>query len=200
VKFGASAAIAGVQSVTFIVQDSTGKVVRRTAVKMKPNDTGASTVVPKTLKGAKVLVVTTNQCGVSEGAPKSFNVRPGRTFISLDAATKVPTLTGQVVLPQIDFAPSEITLDNADKAQLDKVLKEMKGKCGTLLVSGFSRHNTTDSKTYLQNLANFRAQAVADYLSSKGLTMWIDYQGFIIKSNDKNASANRRAELRWIPA
>ena len=200
VKFGASAAIAGVQSVTFIVQDSSGKVVRRTAVKMKPNDTGASTVVPKALKGAKVLVVTTNQCGVSEGAPKSFNVRPGRTFISLDATTKVPTLAGQVVLPQIDFAPSEITLDNGDKAQLDKVLKEMTGKCGTLLVSGFSRHNTTDSKTYLQNLANFRAQAVADYLSGKGLTMWIDYQGFIIKSNDKNASANRRAELRWIPA
>jgi outer membrane protein OmpA-like peptidoglycan-associated protein len=80
------------------------------------------------------------------------------------------------------------------------VVKEMKGKCGTLLVSGFSRHNPTDTKKYLQNLADFRAQAVANYLSGKGVNMWINYQGFIIRSNDKGASVNRRVALHWTPS
>jgi outer membrane protein OmpA-like peptidoglycan-associated protein len=52
----------------------------------------------------------------------------------------------------------------------------------------------------LQNLADFRAQAVADYLSSKGLTMWINFQGFVIKSNDKDAGTNRRVAVYWTPA
>jgi outer membrane protein OmpA-like peptidoglycan-associated protein len=144
--------------------------------------------------------VTTNQCGVSEGAPRGFNVRPGSTAITVDQKTNVPVLAGQIVLPQIDFAASEIALDAKDKVQLDQVIKAMKGKCGTLLVTGFSRHNKTDSNRYLQNLADFRAQAVANYLSGKNLNMWINYQGFIIKSNDKNAGANRRVALYWTPS
>jgi hypothetical protein len=200
VKFGTSAALAGVQSVSFIVLDGKGKVVRRATVKVGPEDTGARIVVPKSVQGAKVRIITNNQCGVSEGAPKNFNVRPGKTSISVDKKTNIPALAGQLVLPQIDFAPSEITLDAADKALLDKALKDIRGKCGTLLVSGFSRYNNTDSKKYLQNLADFRAQAVADYLSGKGLTMWISYQGFVIKSNEKNASANRRVSVYWTPA
>jgi hypothetical protein len=173
-----------VQSVSFIVLDGKGKVIRRATVKVGPEDTGARIIVPKSVKGAKVRIITNNQCGVSEGAPKNFNVRPGKTSISVDKKTNIPALAGQLVLPQIDFAPSEITL----------------GKCGTLLVSGFSRYNNTDSKKYLQNLADFRAQAVADYLSGKGLTMWIAYQGFVIKSNERDASANRRVSVYWTPA
>ena len=76
----------------------------------------------------------------------------------------------------------------------------MSGKCGVLQVSGFSRFNTTDSRRYLQNLADFRAKAVADYLSKKGITMWIDFQGFIVRSNESNASLYRRVEIRWTPA
>jgi len=168
--------------------------------KLIPTDTGAKLVIPKSIKGARVRVITTNQCGVSDGAPRSFNVRPGKTSISIDKKTNTPQLSGQLVVPQIDFAASETTLDATDKALLDKALKEMKGKCGTLLVSGFSRFNTTDSLKYLQNLADFRAQAVADYLSSKGLNMWIHFQGFIIKSTDKSAGTNRRATVYWTPA
>jgi outer membrane protein OmpA-like peptidoglycan-associated protein len=200
VKFGNTAALAGVQSVSFIVHDKSGKVVRRTTLKMNPGDTGARIVIPRSLKGARVRVVTTNQCGVSEGAPRGFNVRPGSTAITVDQKTNVPVLAGQIVLPQIDFAASEIALDAKDKVQLDQVIKAMKGKCGTLLVSGFSRHNKTDSNRYLQNLADFRAQAVANYLSGKNLNMWINYQGFIIKSNDKSAGANRRVALYWNPS
>jgi outer membrane protein OmpA-like peptidoglycan-associated protein len=200
VKFGNTAALAGVQSVSFIVHDESGKVVRRTTLKMNPGDTGARIVIPRSLKGARVRVVTTNQCGVSEGAPRGFNVRPGSTAITVDQKTNVPVLAGQIVLPQIDFAASEIALDAKDKVQLDQVIKAMKGKCGTLLVSGFSRHNKTDSNRYLQNLADFRAQAVANYLSGKNLNMWINYQGFIIKSNDKSAGANRRVALYWNPS
>jgi hypothetical protein len=200
VKFGSSAALAGVQSVSFIVFDNSGKVVRRSTVKVNPEDTGARIVIPRSLQGARVRVVTTNQCGVSEGAPRGFNVRPGKTAVTIDRRTNTPTLAGQLVLPQIDFGPSEITLDARDKARLDEVVKEMKGKCGTLLVSGFSRHNPTDTKKYLQNLADFRAQAVANYLSGKGVNMWINYQGFIIRSNDKGASVNRRVALHWTPS
>ena len=200
VKFGTSAALAGVQSVSFIVLDGSGKVVRRATVKVNPTDTGAKLVIPKSIKGARVRVITTNQCGVSDGAPRSFNVRPGKTSISIDKRTNTPQLSGQLVVPQIDFAASETTLDATDKALLDKALKEMKGKCGTLLISGFSRFNTTDSLKYLQNLADFRAQAVADYLSSKGLNMWINFQGFIIKSTDKDAGINRRVAVYWTPA
>ena len=76
----------------------------------------------------------------------------------------------------------------------------MKGRCGTLLVSGFSRHNSRDSRRYLQNLADFRALAVAQYLSTHGVTMWIDYQGFVIRSVGPNAGSHRRAEIRWTPA
>ena len=200
VKFGTSAALAGVQSVSFIVLDGNGKVVRRATVKVNPSDTGARIVVPSSIKGAKVRVITTNQCGVSEGAPRSFNVRPGKTSISIDKRTNIPTLLGQLVLPNIEFSASEITLDAGDKAQLDTALKEMKGKCGTLLVSGFARHNNTDSRRYLQNLADFRAQAVADYLSSKGLIMWISYQGFVIKPNAGDPATYRRATLYWTPS
>jgi hypothetical protein len=200
VRFGTTAALAGVQSVSFIVLDGKGKVIRRATVKVDPEDTGARIVVPKSVKGAKVRIITNNQCGVSEGAPKSFNVRPGKTSLSVEKKTNIPALAGQLVLPQIDFAPSEITLDAADKALLNKALKDIRGKCGTLLVSGFSRHNNTNSKKYLQNLADFRAQAVADYLSGKGLTMWITYQGFVIKSNEKDASTNRRVSVYWTPA
>ncbi len=200
VKFGTTAALAGVQTVTFIVQNKKGKVVRRTFLTMKPTDTGAATVVPAKLKGAKVIVVTSNQCGVSTGAPKSFNVRRGKTSISIDKLTGMPALAGQMLVPQIDFEASEIKLDAGDKAKLDKALVDMKGKCGVLQVSGFARYNTTDSKRYLQNLADFRAKAVADYLSSKGLIMWIEYQGFIVKSDDQISGVNRRVEIHWTPA
>jgi outer membrane protein OmpA-like peptidoglycan-associated protein len=200
VKFGTSAALAGVQKVTFIVINGSGKVIRRATVKVNPADTGAQIVVSASVTGARVRVVTTNQCGVSDGAPRSFNVRPGKTSISIDKKSNIPILAGQLLLPQIDFAASEITLDKGDKALLDKAFKEMKGKCGTLLVSGFSRFNNRDSQKYLQNLADFRAQAAADYLSSKGLTMWINFQGFVIKSNNKDAGTNRRVAVYWTPA
>ena len=200
VKFGTSAALAGIQSVSFIVIDGKGKVVRRANVKVNPGDTGASIVIPKSIKGARVRVMTTNQCGVSEGSPRNFNVRPGKTSVSVDQKSNIPTLAGQLVLPRIDFAASEITLDAGDKALLDKALAEMKGKCGTLMVTGYARHNRTDSRRYLQNLADFRAQAVADYLSGKGLTMWITYQGFVIKAPGSSAGEYRRASLYWTPS
>ena len=200
VKFGTSAALAGVESVSFIVFDSSGKVIRRSTIKVNPQDTGARLVIPASVKGAKVRVVTSNQCGVSQGAPRSFNVRRGKTVVSLDNRTNIPTLAGQLVLPDIQFGPSDITLDAGDKAQLDKAFKEMKGKCGTLLVSGFARHNNTDTKKYLQNLADFRAQAVADYLSRKGLTMWIDYQGFVIKPKKGDDNTHRRVVIHWTPS
>ena len=200
VKFGTSAALAGIQSVSFIVFDGNGAVVRRTTVKINPNDTGTQIVIPRAIKGATVRVITTNQCGVSEGAPRSFNVRSGQTSISIDKKTNIPTLNGQLVLPQIDFAASEITLDAGDKAQLDKAMKDMKGKCGTLLVSGYSRQNNVDSRRYLQNLADFRAQAVANYLSGKGLTMWISYQGFIIRPAAGDTETYRRVSVYWTPS
>ena len=112
----------------------------------------------------------------------------------------MPNLAGDVMIPSIDFAASETALDAADKAALDKVVAQVKGRCGTLLVSGFSRHNTRDTRRYLQNLADFRALNVARYLSSRGVTMWIDYQGFIVKSDDKTGTLSRRVEVRWRPA
>jgi outer membrane protein OmpA-like peptidoglycan-associated protein len=104
-----------------------------------------------------------------------------------------------MILPAVDFGPSEIELDKKDKARLREVAKEVKGRCGTLFLSGFSRFNDKDSERYLQNLANFRAEAVADYLSSIGVKMWLVYQGFIVKSND-SSGLYRRVELRWEPA
>ena len=200
VRFGTTAALAGVQSVSFIVFDGKGKVVRRATVAVGPTDTGARIVVPSSIKGARVRVVTTNQCGVSDGAPTSFNVRPGRTSVSIERKTNIPVLAGQLVLPEINFAPSEITLDAGDRAKLDKVAREMRGKCGTLLVSGFSRHNNTDTRRYLQNLADFRAKAVADYLSGKGLLMWISYQGFVVRAPASDTGNHRRVSVYWTPS
>ncbi len=197
-NIGTTALRAGVQSITFIVQDANGKVVRRTSLTVNPDATTASIVLPRTLKGAKVTVVTTNQCGVSTGAPRSFNVRIGKTYVNINKANGEPSLLGEQLLPDTFFGPSDLILSSGDKAKLDKLANTMANKCGTLLVSGFSRHNTTNTPKYLSNLALFRAQAVADYLSRKGLNMWIKYQGFVVKSNEPSGRLIRRVELRWV--
>jgi outer membrane protein OmpA-like peptidoglycan-associated protein len=198
-NFGTSAALAGIQTVTFVVTNEAGKVVRTTTIMPKPNDTKASIEIPKDLKGAKVQVYTTNQCGVSANAPKNVNVSRGKTA-SQKAPYGVPTPKGDMVLPAIDFAASEITLDDADKAALDKVAKAVGDRCGTLLVTGYSRFNDKDSKKYLQNLADFRAKAVSDYLSRIGVDMWIVYRGYVVKAGENDAQRFRRAEIRWVPA
>ena len=197
-NIGTTALRAGIQSITFIVQDANGKVVRRTSLTVNPDATTASIVLPRTLKGAKVTVVTTNQCGVSTGSPRSFNVRIGKTYVNINKVSGEPTLLGEQLLPDTFFGPSDLVLSSRDKAQLDKLANTMANKCGTLLVSGFSRHNITNTPKYLSNLALFRAQAVADYLSRKGLNMWIKYQGFVVKSNDPSGRLIRRVELRWV--
>ena len=196
---GRPAALINVQTVNFVVMNAKGKVVRRTTIALKPTDTGAAIEIPKSLKGAKVVVYTTNPCGVSDNAALFANVRKGNTSTAVDRSG-VPTLDGDAVIPAIEFKASEITLDAADKAALNRVIPTVKDRCGTLLVSGFSRFNTTDSRKYLQNLADFRAQAVAEYLSSKGVSMWIDYRGYIVKAPADTGSLYRRADIRWRPA
>ena len=196
---GKPAALINVRTVNFVVMNGKGKVVRRTTVNLKPTDTGAAIEIPKSLKGAKVVVYTTNPCGVSGNAVLFANIRKGETSTALDR-TGVPTLDGDAVVPPIEFNASEVTLDSGDKAVLDRVISSVKDRCGTLLVSGFSRHNTTDSRKYLQNLADFRARAVAEYLSTHGVHMWIDYRGYIVKAPPESGSLFRRADIRWRPA
>ena len=197
-SFGQSAALAGVKMVTFVVTDANNKVVRKTTVKLNPEAKGAGIQIPTNLPGAKVQVFTGNECGVSPNAPDDMNIKRGKTATSVNKRG-IPELRGDMILPAVDFGPSEIELDKEDKARLREVAKEVKGRCGTLFLSGFSRFNDKDSERYLQNLANFRAQAVADYLSSIGVKMWLVYQGFIVKSND-SSGLYRRVELRWEPA
>jgi hypothetical protein len=196
---GKPAALINVRTVNFVVMDVKGKVVRRTTVSLKPTDTGAAIEIPKALKGAKVVVYTTNPCGVSDNAVLFANIRKGETSTAVDR-TGVPALTGDAVVPPIEFKASEITLDAADKAVLDRVVTSVKGRCGTLMVSGISRYNDTDSRKYLQNLADFRARAVAEYLSTHGVHMWIDYRGYIVKAPSESGSLYRRADIRWRPA
>jgi outer membrane protein OmpA-like peptidoglycan-associated protein len=197
-SFGQSAALAGVKMVTFVVTDANNKVVRKTTVKLNPEAKGAGIQIPTNLPGAKVQVFTGNECGVSPNAPDDMNIKRGKTATSVNKRG-IPELRGDMILPAVDFGPSEIKLDKEDKARLREVAKEVKGRCGTLFLSGFSRFNDKDSERYLQNLANFRAEAVADYLSSIGVKMWLVYQGFIVKSND-SSGLYRRVELRWEPA
>ena len=196
---GKSAALANVKTVNFVVTNSAGKVIRRTTVTLKPTDTTASIQIPRDMKGAKVTVYTTNACGVSSNATKFANIIKGRTSTAINTSGR-PTLSGDVVVPAIDFAPSETTLDRGDMARLDRVIKQVKGRCGTLLVSGHSRFNPRDSRRYLQNLADFRAQAVAEYLSSKGVDMWITYAGHVVRAEPSLGSQYRRVEVRWQPA
>ncbi|MFM9226406.1 MAG: OmpA family protein [Actinomycetota bacterium] len=202
---GRPAALINVRTVNFVVFDAKGKVIRRTNVPLGPTDTGASIEIPKSLKGTKVVVYTTNACGVSDNATLYANIRRGKTTVgstgtSAVAANVVPALAGDPVMPAISFGASDTALDARDRAALDRVIKQVKGRCGTLMVSGFSRHNTKDSAKYLQNLADFRARAVAEYLSKRGIDMWIDYQGFVIREDGPGGAIHRRAEIRWRPA
>jgi outer membrane protein OmpA-like peptidoglycan-associated protein len=99
---------------------------------------------------------------------------------------------------RIIFDPASPLLDDADKAQLDRIVWSLANKGGLVLISGFARQNKVDTKRFLDNLSVERAKAVANYLSGRGVRAWIRYEGYGAVTRGIGTWEDRKVEIRWV--
>ena len=98
----------------------------------------------------------------------------------------------------IIFDPASPALDRADRLSLDRAVKFLKGKNGSVMVTGFARQNLRDSRTFLKTLSLQRARAVSEYLSRHGVKCWIRYNGVGAVTTAEGTAHDRKVELRWV--
>jgi outer membrane protein OmpA-like peptidoglycan-associated protein len=120
-----------------------------------------------------------------------------------------PTDNGQAILVNL---PNGVTFDTdstmikpAFRDTLDRVAQSLT-QYPNSLIDVYGHTDSTGSDAYNQTLSQNRAQAVADYLSSRGVApARIRAQGFgktrPIASNatDSGRAANRRVEIKIVP-
>jgi outer membrane protein OmpA-like peptidoglycan-associated protein len=144
-----------------------------------------------------IRVHTINKVGVSESALRGANIRRGKTS-SGRLTDGRPSLTGDLLAEVLYFKPNSSELTPRTISVLNGLARSLNAKGGNLMVSGFARKNGIDTPRYLRNLSEQRAVAVAMYLSSRGVRLWTNYQGFGAVTKEIGTPAERRVEVRWI--
>jgi outer membrane protein OmpA-like peptidoglycan-associated protein len=149
-------------------------------------------------RGQQVEAYTENWLGVSTNAPWGSNVVRAATTNIVSASGKPTLAGGKLVVSRIIFDPASPLLDDADKAQLDRIVWSLANKGGLVLISGFARQNKVDTKRFLDNLSVERAKAVANYLSGRGVRAWIRYEGYGAVTRGIGTWEDRKVEIRWV--
>ena len=187
-------------SVVFVVQDPSGKVVGTFTKKVSKTQTVASMILSIPV-GGHVIVYTKNKWGLSSNSPKLGGIVKDVTFTrALTAgAGDGMNLIGEVFSDAVIFDPASPALDRTDRLTLDKAIRFLRGKNGSVMVTGFARQNLRDSTEFLKTLSLQRARAVSNYLSKRGVKCWIRYNGLGAVTKTEGTPADRKVELRWVP-
>jgi outer membrane protein OmpA-like peptidoglycan-associated protein len=193
-----SSELGKVANVVFVVKNADGTIARTLRVAAPTRSTAVATAVKGLVKGQRVSAYTENWLGVSASAPRGANVIRAATVSTYDKTGR-PNLTGaRLLVSRIIFDPASPVLDDADKAQLDRIVWTLVNKGGLVLISGFARQNQSDSKNFLDGLSVDRAEAVANYLSARGVRAWIRFQGYGAVTRRIGTWEDRKVEIRWV--
>jgi outer membrane protein OmpA-like peptidoglycan-associated protein len=189
-----------VSHVVFMVRNADGTTARTVRMKVPAAARRISTRLPRLDDGQRIVTFVENNYGLSPSAPKRRNVVQGPTGRGRDAAGN-PVLFGtSLLVDRIIFDATSPLLDVRDRAQLDRLARELRGRAGLLLISGFARQNLIDGSKFLKNLSIERARNVANYLSTKGVRAWIRFDGYGAITNEPGTANDRRVDIRWSNA
>ena len=186
--------------VVFMVRNADGTTARTVRMRVPSAARRLSARLPRLNEGQRIVTFVENNFGLSPSAPKRRNVVQGATGRGRDAAGN-PILFGESLLvDRIIFDATSPLLDARDRAQLDRLARELRGRAGLLLISGFARQNLIDGSKFLKNLSIERARNVANYLSSQGVRAWIRFDGYGAITTEPGTANDRRVEIRWSSA
>lgn len=115
------------------------------------------------------------------------------------SANNVPVLTGEKLIKPILFAADSAIISNAGIAALKTLIESIKGQAGTILVTGFVKLTAATSAS-MKKLATQRAKTVSVQLAKLGIAVKIGYLGYGPNNKVKPTPADRKVELRWVPA
>ncbi len=186
--------------VVFMVRNADGTTARTVRMKVPSAARRLSARLPRLDEGQRIVTFVENNFGLSPSAPKRRNVVQGATGRGRDTAGN-PVLFGtSLLVDRIIFDATSPLLDVRDRAQLDRLARELRGRAGLLLISGFARQNLIDGSKFLKNLSIERARNVANYLSTKGVRAWIRFDGYGAITNEPGTANDRRVDIRWSNA
>ena len=178
-----------VQGTVVTVRDREGNVVARVTVTTPEGQVRADVQVPFVGAGFTVTAYNINANGVSPGASVTSPLVRSSTLSSTPGQRYIGTRVGK----PIAFARGSARLDVSDKAQLRDMATRLKGTLSLVYVTGHAgAERGTPATLSLQ-----RARNVAAYLSSRGVRVWIRFDG-IGDQHAKGRPSDRRVEIRAL--
>ena len=180
-----------------IVRNAQGNIISRINVTLKNGQGEVQVTVPYVAEGYTVDVYNVNQVGVSTGAlTRSPLVRA--TTITKRGEDRRPTLFGTMLGKPIIFNGNSAALSAQAKRQLNTIARNANTRGERIFITGFARKGggTPDE---LASLSTRRALAAAEYLSKRGVRVWIRYWG-AGSLNGTGAVSDRRVEVRTSAA
>jgi large repetitive protein len=186
--------------VVFVVQNADGSTATTVRMKVPPKARQVSTRLPRLSEGQRIMTFVENNFGLSRKSPKKSNVVQGPTGNGYDSTGQPKLIGASLLVDRIIFDPASPALDVGDQARLNQLARELRGRGGLLLISGFARQNLIDGSKFLKTLSLERARNVADYLSTKGVRAWIRFDGYGAITTTPGTADDRRVEIRWSNA
>jgi uncharacterized repeat protein (TIGR02543 family) len=110
-----------------------------------------------------------------------------------------PVLAGAKVAAPITFAADSAKLSQVALADIKTMAKNLKGKSGWLLVTGFVKYVGRPTAE-VKKLAAARALAVSKQLSKLKIQVKIGFLGYGPFNTKNPNSSDRKVEVRWVPA
>lgn len=178
--------------VTVLAPD--GQVVARVIVQARAGERTAEVSVPFFAKGYTVRVYTVNAIGVSRGGFVTSPLVHDSTINTTSSRAK--PLVGTRLGRPVFFAGGSSSLDTGDRRQLAAIAKAAKASKAPVFVTGFARKGA-NTDAVLKRLSTQRARAVAEYLSARGVRVWIRYWGAGSMGGDGTAT-DRKVEVRTL--
>jgi outer membrane protein OmpA-like peptidoglycan-associated protein len=179
-----------VQGTVITVRDKKDNVAARVVVETPPGQELAVVTVPYVGPGFKVTAYNINAHGVSTGA---FITSPlVRSSTLRDASSQ--RLAGSLAGKPIRFAHCSADLDRGDKRALRSMARQIKGTLGVVYVTGFAGRTSDTDKPRAMSME--RARAVAEFLASRGVRVWIRFDGLGDRLA-KGRERDRRVEVRF---
>jgi outer membrane protein OmpA-like peptidoglycan-associated protein len=108
-------------------------------------------------------------------------------------------LAGAKVAAPITFAADSAKLSQVALADIKTMAKNLKGKSGWLLVTGFVKYVGRPTAE-VKKLAAARALAVSKQLSKLKIQVKIGFLGYGPFNTKNPNSSDRKVEVRWVPA
>jgi outer membrane protein OmpA-like peptidoglycan-associated protein len=144
-----------------------------------------------------VQASTVNAAGGSSQAVSQAAPVLQQSFFKPAVGNKPPVLAGTKVASPIGFPGNSSVLSASAKNALKKIAVKLKTAKGKIALTGFSAQVGSTS-AFDKALSTKRAQAVANYLKSQGITIPIYFSGYGAVTNTQAAGVPRKVELRLI--